>query len=411
MDRVNLFNPFGSPPAQHENRLTWAFLVALKYAPPFQNFFREFVEAKLPKGDREHGNFWDPARVSTQTKGIESPTCRLVSILLTDETTGHIQVEWSNREPKYDGVIEYPDGLTLIIENKLSHGDVRREQLCPSKSSFSSEHISKIDLHDSAICLEWSNILEEVLKYITSGMDSFANREIFRDFLSFVEENHPGLTPYRTFSLCGNIPLALGRRTKLLVDKLGSLINLESRDGWYLFRPNKIAERVGIWADTISTLDVKLWPAATVNQARRFYREVDRTAFLGLDQWKVEPDFHFSFIQKPLFSAKTTWTTDRYFDYFADGQLSYGQMDEATLVPLAQQWENEGLITSDDLRKLQDQFNSTDWKNLNVIPGFSVSRVWNLDTVIDLEEREELEKHIIDALATPLSSWGEKLCD
>ena len=138
MARVNLFNPFSSLPPGHENRLTWAFLVALKYAPLFQNFFRELVEAKLPQGDREHSNFWEPARVSTQTKGIESFPSRLVSILLTNETIGHISIKWSDRDPVYDGVIEYPDGLTLIVENKLSHGNVWREQLCPSRSSFSS---------------------------------------------------------------------------------------------------------------------------------------------------------------------------------------------------------------------------------------------------------------------------------
>ena len=411
MDRVNLFNPFSSPPAQHENRLTWAFLVALKYAPPFQNFFRELVEVKLPKGDREHGNFWDPARVSTQTKGIESSTCRLVSILLTDETTGYIPVEWSNREPKYDGVIEYPDGLTLIVENKLSHENVWREQLCPSRISFSSEHISKIDLYDSAICLEWSNILEEVLKYTTSGMDSFANREIFRDFLLFVEENHPGLTPYRTFRLCGNIKQALDRRARLLVEELSDRVKLQSRDGWCLLRPNKIAYKVGIWTDTVSTLDVKLWPAATVNQARHFYKEVHKTAFLNLDEWRVEPDLHFSYVQRTLITAKTTWPTERYFDHFLDEKSPYGQMDEATLVPLAKQWENEGLITSDNLRELQDQFNSTNRKTLNVVPGFSVSRVWKLNEVIDLEAQGKLEDHIIEAIKTPLSSWGETLCN
>ena len=186
---------------------------------------------------------------------------------------------------------------------------------------------------------------------------------------------------------------------------------MESRDGWYLFRPNKIADRVRVWTDTSSTLDVKLWPAATVNQARRFYEEVHKTTFLNLDGWRVEPDLHFSYVQKILINAKTTWVTDRYFDYFAGGQSSYGQMDEATLIPLAKQWENEGLITSDDLRKLQYQFNSTKRKTLNVIPGFSVSREWNLDTVIDLEERRELENHIIDALKTPLDSWRETLSD
>lgn len=281
----------------------------------------------------------------------------------------------------------------------------------PSRSSFPSEHISDIFLHPSAICLEWSDILEEVLKYTDSGMDSFANREIFRDFLSFVEKTHPDLTPYRTFRLCGNRKQALDRRTRLLVNKLGKQVELNSPDSQYLYRHNKIAERVWIWVDPKLTLKVGLYPANTVEQARHFYREVHRAAFLNLDEWKVKPDLHFSYIQKILINAKTTWATDRYFDYFAGEQPLYRQMDEMTLVPLAQQWENEGLITSDDLRELQYQFNNTNRNVLNVIPGFFVSREWNLDTVIDWEERGELENHIIDALETPLASWGETLAD
>lgn len=127
MDRVNLFNPFSSPPVKHENHLTWAFLVALKYAPLFQNLLRELVESKLSLQDQKHSNFWEPARVSTQTKRIDTTPSRLASILLTNETIGHISIEWSDRDPVYDGVIEYLDGLTLIVENKLSHGNVWRE--------------------------------------------------------------------------------------------------------------------------------------------------------------------------------------------------------------------------------------------------------------------------------------------
>ena len=128
-----------------------------------------------------------------------------------------------------------------------------------------------------------------------------------------------------------------------------------------------------------------LWPAATVRQAREFYNKVDKTAFLSLDEWKIKPALHFSYIQSIPIKATTACSTEKYFDYFADGLSPYGQMDEATLVPLAKQWENEGLITSDNLRKLNE--------------------------VIDLEDQGKLEDHIIEAIKTPLSSWGETLCN
>ena len=211
MDRVNLFNPFGPRP-DFEDRLTWAFLVTLKYDPFLQNFLRELVESRLPFKPREDGNIWEPTRVSTQTKWIESSLILLVSVLLTDKCMQEeIKVGWSDREPRYDGVVDYPNGMTLVIENKPHHGNVWEGQLCPSRASFP-DGIDDVTLHDSAICLEWSEVLEGVLRYTNSPMPSFSNREIARDFLSFVEKIHPMLTPYRTFGLCGDRSEALERR-------------------------------------------------------------------------------------------------------------------------------------------------------------------------------------------------------
>ena len=407
MARVSLLNPYSLRNPQYEDRLTWAFLVTLKYDPFLQSFLRELVESKLPSKPQEHRNYWKAASVSTQEKGIDSSTNRLVSILLSDETIPDVEVKWSNRKATYDGVITYPDGLTLIIENKLSSGDVWPGQLSPSRSSFSG-NFDDCDIHPSAICLEWSEVLEGVLKYADSEIVSFSNRQICLDLLSFVEEFHGGLTPYRTFRLCGDKPEALRRRTIRLLDSLASRVGLERRDD-YLFRLGKIAERVVIKVDPEKRiLIVALWPADTVRQARRFYENVDRTTFLDLNEWEVELNLHFSYMNTHLIHASTKCGTARYFDYFADGQFC-GQMKPARLVPLAEQWEKAGLITGENRGEIEYQFNSTRREALNVIPGFSVSRVWDLSNVIDLEEQKKLEDNIIGALATPLKSWREKL--
>ena len=407
MDHANLFNPFSSLPPEHENRLTWAFLVALKYDPLLQNFFRELVEQRLPPKERDFSNFWHPARVATQTKWIDPSTIYLVSVLLTDDTIQDVPVEWSDRDPRYDGVIEFPDGLTFIVENKPSHGNIWEEQLSPSRRSYSGK-FDDCTLHPQAICLAWSEVLEGVLEYVNSNIALFGSREICLDFLSFVDEFHPRLTPYRTFRLCGDRSQALDRRTKRLLDVLASRLGLERREN-YLFRPGKIAERIAIWIPKDEpTVRVGLWPADTVWQARRFYENVDRTVFLRLNEWEVESNLHFSYMHSHLIPAETTWETDRYFDYFADMQLC-GQMSQARLVDLARQWEKDGLITRKDRGKIEHQFNYTKRKTLNVIPGFCVYRDWDLNTVIKLEESGKLEDEIIDALATPLDSWKETL--
>ena len=112
-----------------------------------------------------------------------------------------------------------------------------------------------------------------------------------------------------------------------------------------------------------------------------------------------------------VIEAESNWETARYFDYFKH-EGPYGQMDLATLVTLAEGWENDGLITDTGRSEIEYQFNATERTTLNIVPGFSVIRGWSLNTVIDLEERGEgqLEAHIIDALAAPLDTW-EKHCD
>ena len=409
MANIRLLNPLGSQLPSHENRLTWAFLVVLRYDPLLQNFLRRFVEKELPERGRDHSSLWNLARVSSQTKWIDSSTSRLVSVLLTDKTLENIRVEWSDRDAIYDGVIEYSDGLTFIVENKLSHENVRQGQLCPSRRSVSGQ-IDDIELYQFAVCLEWSEIMEGVLNYTDSGIASYSSYEISQDLLSFVEEHHPDLTPYRTFKLCGNRPKALERRSTRLVDALANRAKLENREGWYLFRPNKIAERIGLWFESNSVLTVNLWPADTVSQARRFFEKVDRARFLGLDQvdWQIKPNLHFSYMNRHLFRTRTTWVSDKYFDYFQGGN-SYGKMNDESLIPLAEQWEDHGLITHDDRMKIQDQFDSTRRETLNVIPGFSLSRVWDLNTLSELEENDELEEQILDSLRAPLDCWGEEI--
>ena len=218
-----------------------------------------------------------------------------------------------------------------------------------------------------------------------------------------------------TFNLCGGSSEVLESLLATLVRETGLEKRVEtgSRKRSYLFRPAKIAERVFIGHPSISEsnpwkLQVELYPADTVTQARCFYDAVDKEAFLSLEEWKVEPNLHFSFAQRHLIWAKTALETREYLDRFPERSL-YGPMIWDRLLPLADQWKREGLIMVEDLDEIRNLYENKNYPSLKVVPGFSVSREWDSDTVIDLEERGELEKCIIDALATLLATWGETL--
>ena len=118
MATVNLFNPFSKKFPEYENRLTWALLSALNYDLLLQSLILDLVEARLPSELRHGKSLWESALVETQTKYI-TETSQIVSVLLTDkisEGIGEVDVRWADRNATYDGVITYPNGLTVILE-------------------------------------------------------------------------------------------------------------------------------------------------------------------------------------------------------------------------------------------------------------------------------------------------------
>ena len=237
------------------------------------------------------------------------------------------------------------------------------------------------------------------------------------------EEIHP-----MSFRDANGNPDALRGRIIRLADDLAEQTGLEITEdgnlgGKYLLRPGKIATRVNIYERSIHGepprgprppgLRVNLWPASTAKQADRFCRAVIKERFLALNEqgWTVEPNLNFSFAGKKLFWVATDlqhWDARRYLECFFSGQRPYGKKSWHELLPLAETWEGQGLIDAMAWQNIQVQHN-TKRQSLDVNPEFSVYRDWEFDKVIELEEQGQLEAHIMDALAVPLATWGEKL--
>ena len=157
---------------------------------------------------------------------------------------------------------------------------------------------------------------------------------------------------------------------------------------------------------------MNLWPASTATQADHFCKSVTRENFLSLGNqgWEIVPNLNFSFSGTKLIWATTDWETHRYLEYFFSGERPYGRKFWDTLPPsLIGEWKCRGLISLEDREEIEYQRSGTNRQYLDINPEFSVSREWDLDTVIELEKRGELEACIIDALATPLATWGETL--
>ena len=432
MERVNLFNPFLNKPIEHEDRLTWAFILMLKYNLPLQRFLREIVLRETAE-NREIVHGWEPANLWTQAKNIqiESAPNLIISVLLTDSPTEEgIDVHWSDRNPKYDGVIEFPNELILIIENKLSHGKTWQEQLSPNIESFPSKLRADVkdSLHEQAVCLVWSEVLEGVLEFINSKFAPFGSSEIANDFLTFVEEIHPELTPYRTFSLCGVRPEALEKRIEKLhrdiVARVWNTDRYESDcDFQYssIFRENGIAQRIYFDCENIQHLRVYLWPANTVTQARQlheFFIENGNAEFLNFandTQWTIAPHLRFfSFNNVVNIAYYPDLSVDDYLSYFVDqntiGQWRYvTNQERGELTEFLDKLESDNLISEQKLGEIKENFFGGNITRMNVVPGFEIVREWSLEEIIQWEEDHELEDRMIEELNSLLDAWGEQL--
>jgi len=419
MSEVDVFSPFRKRAEPHEDRLTWGLMVALKYVPELQRVLRDMVLHQLPAGRWPSDAGWEPAIVSTQTSRVGVDTSFVVSVFLSDASLATpIEVHKSERTARYDGVVQYPDGLTLVLENKPRRGGMWKEQLSPSRKDLPSD----VDLYGRAVSLEWADVLESFLKFTTSQVASFPARSLAEDFLAFAEDFHSALSPYRTFELCANRRAALDKRVKLLLHEMGNALGYEvgTRPGDipYLDLPNDAVRQVhltvhGLSGDEGLALRENIWPGDTVKQVRPFLRQVDRDAFLQLEVagWKVQPNLHFSYIQRHLVWADTSLSSGDYLDYFAANPDEIGRksLDGEILADMITNWRRLGLISSSDEAKLWREFGETQRPFLNVVPGFSLSREWPMETVVELEAESRLADELIDALRVPLATWGESI--
>lgn len=361
---------------------------------------------------------------------IESAPKLVVSVLLTDDLIEEgIKVNWSDRkDPTYDGIIEYSNGLILIIENKPDHGDVSREQLSPNINSFPSELVQKDSLHPWAVCVVWSEVLEGVLRFINSKFAHLGSSEIASDFLTFVEEIHPELTPYRTFRLCAGRPESLKRRIdKLHRDIVTEVRNRRSEESDcefshdVIYRKDRIAQQIRFDCKNNQHLRVRLWPANTTAQLRRlheFFEENGNEEFLKLansGQWTLNNLLRFF----SLHNAVEVWAepnlpTDYYLAYFADGE-NIGQWryeaeeGRGNLEEFLHQLQNNKFINERELVKIEEGFFAGNRTRMNVAPGFAIYRKWSLDEVIQWEENLTLVDKMIKELNNLLAAWGEEL--
>ena len=205
---------------------------------------------------------------------------------------------------------------------------------------------------------------------------------------------------------------------KSLVLKMAEITNWEMkfdklRHWYYLVISGNFIERVAFIANgTNRNLEVVLWPANTVGQARPFYSSVSKETFFGIENlgWYIETHLTFSFAQKGEHWACKKLDPKNYYDLVKTDQNSligqkrfYKNLDELTVY--LENWSQKCLISSSDVEKLTNIFANRTW--INIRPGFQTLKSWDFGTAEELDKKGELEHCILKSVYQLLETLGE----
>jgi len=409
MERLNYFHSYTSKQPSHEDQLTRAYMVLLRYS--FHSFIsfldfcqgrvktKKYAEALSPKNAIQLN--WS---LQTQKSNPRIDSEYLFSVLITDNKmdNGKNQVKKSERNATYDGVVRIGMETTIIVEVKPKSSNVWFDQLNPSRKNLGEE----TEVVPTPILLQWREIITQLNNILNLSTLSAQEEMMINDFLEFVDEYYPGLNPYESLAQCKNIEQLLFKRIGHILEGVarnkedvtihrgwGNIINIEDKfsEIYQIGLILKYNPDNQVWH-----LELSLLFADTVGQARSFYQRKD-IAWKELQdmKWEIRPNFHFSFRSQGLvwFSSKDV---PKYIDHWQNNSDSIRQYKRNEVNGLISKLSKLNIINRTALQDklMRDKFYKTKMSKLNMCPGFGFIYSISASQAIELDNKRELSDFI-----------------
>lgn len=421
MSHLNYFEPFQSKTKKHEDQLTRAFLVVLRYSPSAILMFYDRVQqsiinnAKKKKVDFDSISSIDISDIyiETQKSKIENISSnKILSVLITDEEFEVAnKIESTTRGARYDGIITFGNDVTFLIENKPNSYDIWEEQLHPNLSGLSDNY----ELVEVPGIVEWKEIIKNLNKILLLNSVSGAEKLLINDFLEYINDNYGFLNPYDNFFLCkNNVELIQKRLRRILSQIVLKKDYISYQVLWHNYIINTglpelkmiIFELGKDKADI--TITVSMYYGDTMGQAREYYKSkipyssIERIVDNG---WKYNPNFHISHIQKHLIWFSTKQINEKkYYDYWCSNLDTIRQYNKEELWSILNKLKDEGMIVVG--QKEKEEFDKkiiqTKRNKINICPAFCLSYTYGFQMAIELDSdnkfSNELKSRILEGL-------------
>lgn len=386
-NHLNLFVPYENAAASHENQLTRAFLVVLRYSPLVHAAWLRLVAPDMNLYEISNADF------ATQRQHVLSPGTEVpegeaipgISVWLAPDAAEIIaRMAPSDRTQILDGVVTYGNDLVIVIENKISWG-VPTDQ--PHRINL---HGSPVKFRDKVCSVSWQRLLGILSDLVEHDLVSGAERFLISDFLDFVEASFPRIGPYKTLVQCGDNVFRIERRLDTVQEQV---VRIETGKGlgWrdIAGTPKILMAWLGLAKDN-ATVCLRMYPADTLGQAREFYGDPKSVgAVLGLraQGWSVEPNFHWGFTAAGYAWMKTPLALDDYCTYWIN-QIG------ATRELLRSEWESywtkleaARIVEAVDRDAFDQEFTRSRRQKANPRPGLFCEYRWLLAEARQLDAR------------------------
>jgi hypothetical protein len=425
-DRLNFFEPWERP-ANHENQLTRALLVVLRYCPIAHQVWLSLVDEASPSPldpslprlalhTLPHATF-DTQRaqiLENQHQPKTNEPIKGISVLCAADAPSEVAqgaVLESDRGQVLDGIIRYGDysggnivayPLIIVFESKLEESPDDRQA---RNINFYGQ---PIQFDGPVRRISWRHVLGSFTDLVDEkrSVVSGAEREILSDFLTFVEKHFPQLGPYNTLERCAGESFRVGRRLDAILSKvLGT-------DGATLPGVHTSVKLARLEHDSERRLiKLRMWPADTLEQARAFYarpKAIERVLKLQNDGWSVSPNFHFGFMATGYCWTRTTMSVADYMWHWLERIGDVGQIERRGWDQYWRNLVNEKIADPRDRERFDHDFTNTQRASATPRPGIACTFDWRFDEAARLDDdRGQLTNAVIMRVNQLLEALGE----
>lgn len=437
MTRLNYFEAFQSKAAWHEDQLTRAFLVLIRFVPLVHARFLALIreEQERVRCDELVSPVTLVAEknvlIETQVAWIRHDQGRLLSVLMSDEQwTKEHRVQSSERDARYDGVLAYtdsegpssrsePDWL-ILVENKPKERNVWPDQINPSYHSLPRDH--RLEIEPKPIALSWYSVIRDLRGLLDRDLTGRAEKMLVEDFLDYVADHYSYLLPFDTIGECRADDFLLQKRCDKILQDCATRASYTVAEA--PIKGGRLEVSVPgiryLWLEPKKDvgghqyIELSLYPGDTVTQARDFLGRVnaDKVSSLTEQNWRVWPNLHFAYMRTNLHWGDVSLGIKEYLEFWRRNQDRIRQEprdQDKGFLPLFEDLRMEGLLGEHEIPELQKKTTETTRAVINVCPGIKLAYRWPLDKAAELDRRGELEKQVYERASEALVTFEGNL--